>query len=489
VVRALRDPEEVAGWLSTGLCLMRMSRPCSASLDRAVPWLRASISDAPALPPVGIIADVGTLLEGGKLDLDDAMPVADDRLRAAVRAYDDGLLGRLSADPRFEAASDALARLPDDRRAEGVAILVQQLMSHVRFPDATPVSPAVARRVLARPTEELLRLGLERLRGGDELQADLAPQYEQLVQCVRHTDVLLTDKDIFTLENLTVLRSLTQRVAIHQMVDAAQQLERSLPRRLRRRPGRHGGTPTKIEDESAYPTGGFSAITNSGSMENIVCSELVYMDDNEEFDLFDVRFAEAELLFYTRDESVFLRNQRWITFLLHPDLVRARFKDAQLPWQRLVLAFGLLLCVVRRLHDWLSEEALLLRFVFLPPDKGSGASLSQESELLRLLLREWIDKGTVQVLEGGLEQALGGGEASVVLLTTDASTASMFDRPPFGRVPGRRGAGPHTVTLSLAQPRPAVQARDIPARAGGGASEPAMDAWCEAARSLLEELV
>ena len=80
MVRALRDPEEVAGWLSTGLCLMRMSRPCSASLDRAVPWLRASISDAPALPPVGIIADVGTLLEGGKLDLDDAMPVADGAL-------------------------------------------------------------------------------------------------------------------------------------------------------------------------------------------------------------------------------------------------------------------------------------------------------------------------------------------------------------------------------------------------------------------------
>ena len=45
---------------------------------------------------------------------------------------------------------------------------------------------------------------------------------------------------------------LTQRVAIQQMVDAAEQLERTLPRRMRRRPRRRGVIATRIEDENTY---------------------------------------------------------------------------------------------------------------------------------------------------------------------------------------------------------------------------------------------
>lgn len=496
--REIRDPEAVAAWLSTGLCLMRLDRPSGDSLARTIPWVQASISDAPALPPPGMIADVGRLLEGGKLDRTETVPVAFPQLRAAVRTYEDSLLGRLAADPRFEAASDALARLPDDCRPEGIAVLVGQLLSHILYPEATAVSPAVARRVLTRPVAELLELGLAGLRGhvstapgsaSDDLLAGLVSGYEKLIKSARHSDVLLTDKDIFTLENLTVLRSLTQRVAIQQMVDAAQAVERALPRRLRRRPGRRGGTPTKIEDESAYPTGGFSSITNAGSMENIVCSELVYMEEDEtDFDLFDVRFAEAELLFYTRDDSVFLRNQRQITFLLHPDLTRARFKDAELPWQRLVLVFGLLLCAVRRLHDWLSEEALLFRFVFLTDEQGvRHTPLAEERELLKLLLREWIDKGTVLVSEGPLDEALSGSETSVVLVAGDDASARLLDPPESSGMAGRKGAGPHRVFLSVGQPRPAVRSRGL--SAPEPRSTALLDTWCDGARLLLEELL
>jgi hypothetical protein len=491
VQREIRDPDQLQSWLCTGLCLMRMNRPSGESFGRVIPWIMASISDAPALPPVGVIADVGALLEGGKLDLAESIQVSDPQLRNAVRAYEDALLGRLAGDPRFEAASDALARLPDDCRAEGVAVLVEQLLSHILYPEATAVSPAVARRVLLRPTAELLRSGLQGLRtGAEELQEELVPGYEQLVHRARHTDVLLTDKDVFTLENLTVLRSLTQRVAIHQMVDVAQVLERGLPRRLRPRVGRRGGTPTKIEDESAYPTGGFSSITNSGSLENIVCSELVYMEDSEdaEFDLFDVRFAEAELLYYSRDESVFLRNQRWITFLLHPDLVRARFKDAELPWQRLVMVFGLLLCAVRRLHDWLSEEALLFRFVFLEREGARPNQLDEEQELCRLVLREWIDRGTVEVTTGSLEGALTGGEATVALVASQADTATILDDLPLPKArPGQRGQGPHTVFIGVGQPRPTLQAAGLPAAERRQTT--ALEAWSATARSLLEELL
>jgi len=402
-----------------------------------------------------------------------------------VRAYEDHLLGRLAADPRFEAACDALARLPQDCRAEGVALLVEQLLAHILFADATAVSPAVARRVLSRPVPELLELGLAQLRqqtgaaASGELLEAMVSGYEQLVHRARHTDVLLTDKDVFTLENLPVLRSSAQRVAIQQMVDAAQALERALPRRLRPRLRRRGGTPTRVEDESAYPTGGFASISNSGSMENIVCSELVYIDDSDEFDLFDVRFAEAELLFYTRDESVFLRNQRTISFLLYPDLVRARFKDAELPWQRLVLVLGLLLCAVRRLSDWLSEEALLFRVVFIDPE-GKTSPLGEEQDLCRLLLREWIDKGTVQVTRTAADAALAGSEASYVTITSDPE-----HEPPWEHT-GRRG--PHAVVLTV-EAHPTVRTSGAAPGSRPAPGRSAVEGWTEAARSLLEELL
>jgi hypothetical protein len=223
-------------------------------------------------------------------------------------------------------------------------------------------------------------------------------------------------------------------------------------------------------------------------MENLVCSELIYMEDDAEFDLFDVRYSEGELLYYTRDDSVFLRNHRAITILLHPDLGRARFKDAELPWQRLVLVFGLLLCAVRRLHDWLGHEALLLRFVFLDGEDGQPSPLAEEKQLLGLLLREWIERGTVQVTAGRLDGALLGGEAAAVLLACEAPRAALFDELPAAPGRTRRGPAPHSVFFGVGQPRPRVRAAGLaPQREGSPTST--LAGWHEATRALLEQLI
>ena len=62
-----------------------------------------------------------------------------------------------------------------------------------------------------------------------------------------------------------------------------------------------GDAPTQLEEESAFPVGGFSSISTVGSLENLVTSELIYMDDpndpaSERPDQFDVRFVEGDLL-------------------------------------------------------------------------------------------------------------------------------------------------------------------------------------------------
>jgi vWA domain found in the FtsH ternary systems/N-terminal helical region fused to the FtsH ternary system vWA domain len=479
----LRDPEALQAWLGAGLCLTRLQRPEAQSLGRAAAWVRAALSDAPALPPPGVLADVGWLLErGGQLTAPEGLEVAAPGLRRAMRAYEDHLLGRLAADRRFEAAADAVARLDASLRAEAVALLVDQVLRRIGFDGAVAVTPAAARRVLGRPAAELLALGLAEVRRLEASEGDtgalLAAGYERLAARTRHASVLLTDQDVFTLENLDVLRRLTQRVAIQQMVDAAEQLERTLPRRMRRRPRRRGVTATRIEDENTYPAGGFSSISTSGSMENLVCSELIYMEDGDDFDLFDVRYSENELLYYTRDDSVFLRNHRAITILLHPDLTRARFKDAELPWQRLVLLFGLLLCTVRRLIEWLDDEALRfdLRFV---SDRSRGAErdpLAAERELCALLLREWVDKGvvSVDVVDPAQAAALRGTELILVELHGAP--------PPEHNLPAPR----RPVVLEVSGPLPRVSG---PFPAGPPPRGGAWQAWTAAARALLSQLL
>ena len=101
--------------------------------------------------------------------------------------------------------------------------------------------------------------------------------------------------------------------------------------------------------------------------------------------------SRDELLYYARDENQFLRRRRTFVFALQPDLVQARFKDAELPWQRIVLLLGLILAAISRLIDWLSEDSLVFEVVFL----GADNYLAAERALLDMILRDQIANGTV----------------------------------------------------------------------------------------------
>ncbi len=138
-----------------------------------------------------------------------------------------------------------------------------------------------------------------------------------------------------------------------------------------------------------------------GTWENLVASELVFMDtqnnDPRAVDLFDVRYAENELLYYTRDESLIVRPRRVVAFILEPCLAKIRLKDPGMRWQRIVLVLGWLLAAVRCLTRWLGEADLQVLCVF-ERDGSLGGALAHEEELARLLLRPWRDNDVVQVL-------------------------------------------------------------------------------------------
>ncbi|MBX3231008.1 MAG: hypothetical protein KIT84_36725 [Labilithrix sp.] len=380
--------------IAAALCLARLLPPEEAGRV-AGPWIVATMTERVELPPAGVVADVGALLFGATLDR--LRPAADDpALAAAIRRYEDALLGRLASDRRLVAAGFAALRLPPRMHGQAVGILVAGILARIGVTGGFTASPAVVRRLAERSPEQTVAAGHALLRDDPTLRATLADWYADAARRAQRARELVGEADIFALENLTVLAGLAQRLAAADVVRAEEAIARGVPRRVRRRRKKEGDVAAKLEDESAYPAGGFASMSTSGSIENLVTSELIYMTPpaearSGEIDLFDMRWVEGELLYYTRDEAIFVRRRRVVFLALDHALVRARVKDAHVPFQRIVLVLAVVLVVVKKLVELLGEEALELRVVFLDEE------LAEERVLTELLLREWIERGICEV--------------------------------------------------------------------------------------------
>ncbi len=408
------DRDQATATVAAGLCLARMEPPADAAA-RMGPWILATMGERLDVPPVGVIGDLGALLFGASLRTGTAVPGEDPALAAAIRRYEDAVLGRLAVDGRLASAGFAVARLPRDKHAQAVGLLVAGVLSRIEFDAGVEVQPGVVRQLTDRKPEEALQRGYGVLRDDAGVRRRLTEAYAALARCAQKARDLIGDADLFALENLVVLGSLTQRLAIADVVRAQEAISETIPRRLPRRRRKEGDVASKLEDESVYPVGGFSSVSTSGSLENLVTSELIYMDPTgseraasaglPDVDLFDMRYVEGELLYYTRDEAIFVRRRRVVILALAPDLARARVKDRQLPWQRIVLVLGVVLVVTKKLVELLGEEALEIRVVFQHED-GAPTPLAEERALAELMLREWRDKGMADVVDASWEDVV-----------------------------------------------------------------------------------
>jgi hypothetical protein len=384
-------------WALAGLCLQRVLPPGTDELPRIGAWVVATMGERLDLPPLGVVADLGALLLGHSLSLARRARVhVDDRLDTALRRYEDTVLARVAADARLARAGDAIAKLPPALHAQGIGILCAGVLARAGFDAGVALPPGVVR---AAATRDALERGKAALHDDAELRATLAAAYEALVKGAHRMRELVSEADVFALENLAVLGGLEQRLAIAQVVEAADALGRAFPRRIRSTREETGTVATALDDESVYPAGGFSSISSLGSFENLVTSELAYMEPTRgAFDLFDVRYAEGALLYYTRDEAIHVRRRRLVSFVLGDDLARTRVKDAALPWQRVVLVLATVLATWKKLLADLGGEDLRLRVVF------TGFALGNERSLLELALREWRDQGLCEVVTATLDE-------------------------------------------------------------------------------------
>ncbi|GAB4271568.1 MAG: hypothetical protein Kow0029_09400 [Candidatus Rifleibacteriota bacterium] len=63
-------------------------------------------------------------------------------------------------------------------------------------------------------------------------------------------------------------------------------------------------------EPQVLPLGGYDELTNKGTMSSIMPSELAYIDESMEFDLFDYKFIENQLMYFKRDSGAVFRIRR-----------------------------------------------------------------------------------------------------------------------------------------------------------------------------------
>jgi len=385
----IRDLDVAKKYVVEGLCLQRAVRPSAASIRPALEWAMEVVSSGHALPPIGFVADVGNIAFGADNEhRSKEMLAVPGWPPALARTYEDHVLGKLYSDWMFERAADALRKYTGKDRTKGLSYVLNQIRDRSGISGVT-LPPAVIRTLLSANAEDVLSTGWGGLLrdGPSELQIR---HYEELASIGRRMSDFLVKEDIDALEDRSALGDMGQYVALRQIRQTTARIESRLPIRPVKPLAGRKEVPTRILDEDQYPVGGYTSISTRGSIESLLHSQLAYME-NEPPDLFDMKFIRDELFYYSRDENQYLRRRRAFVFVLFPDLIATRFKDPELPHQRIVMIQSAIMALIHRITEWLNTDAI--RFEVLFVQDGEKKPLSEEATLMELLLREPIERG------------------------------------------------------------------------------------------------
>lgn len=393
----IRDSEEAQTILFQSLWLQRAMPPTESTVREALDWGMELLSQGESLPPLCFVADVGhvALARDWEAKTNEKMPDLHKVSPNLLATYEDHVLGKIYADWSFSHAGDALRKYKPGRdQAKGIAFILTQFRERARYA-GMDMSPSILATAREMPPEDVLREGYESIQS-EGLHELLEELLESLINRSRTVAEILGPEDVLELQMGTALDPAGERLALRQTLLAANLLEATLPAHRIRPMARREEVPTRVLDEDSYPVGGFTSLSNKGSVESLLHSQLAYIEDEDERpDLFDIKFLRNELLYYSRDENQFLRRRRTFVIAFCKGLLdQIRFKDAELPYQRGILMLSLIYVTVSKLIEWLSTDALHFDFVFLNPDENVD-ELAAERELLERLFREQIANGTV----------------------------------------------------------------------------------------------
>lgn len=408
-VLEIHDADLALEWLAQSACFSSVGPLSIARTKLSLSWFsQLAAADEPLLP-IGIVGDIGHLVFPPDPSDPPVQPSVIGLPADLKRAYEDYFPGRLYADSAFERGSTALARYRDEDRIRGLAWTAATINSRLGAHGIRTL-PSVTRKVCRLSPEELLKLGFESLEEHG-LLPEVAATWRSITAAARQMGAALAQEDLFELESGTALVEFGQRIALRQVLREAVHLECALPDQAPRPSVRSQSVATNIAEEDTYPVGGFTSISTRGTIESLLHSQLAFMEkESDGPDLFDVKFLRSELLYYSRDENQFLRRRRAFVFVLHPELLKIRVKDPDAPAQRIILVLAIIVCLIRRIIEWLSEDSLHFELCFVT--EAEERVLQEEYQLMELIFQEQIASELVTLTDRTLEEAIEAADTS-----------------------------------------------------------------------------
>jgi hypothetical protein len=364
----------------------------------ALRWLLLVWAEGHDHVPLFLIHDLGfLLLRGRELRFSSSKNVGTwtEEERGPRLSYEDRLLARWAVDPSVIEAHVAVAgmnpQLRDTAIAHAISIALAGRLLNVGLPRG---NPAHVRSLIESNEARAAFASNAALRSRVD-DAWRAYALEQMAHCQKalSSPRLFTDADLWDIAHLPDVPSESARRALREVHRAKDFVGPASPGALLDLK-RAREVPLDDKHADIYPTGGFDAISTKGSFENLVRSEVAYVgagvDDTggRPVDLFDVRFAENELLYYTRDESPLLEARRVVTLVIDR-AAELRHKITELPAQTLVLALGVCLRVQTDLVNGLGPLGSFVTLI-LCGDDDESAVIREELGLLSLSLRSEI---------------------------------------------------------------------------------------------------
>lgn len=135
---------------------------------------------------------------------------------------------------------------------------------------------------------------------------------------------------------------------------------------------------SKYGEPQTLPLGGYDELTNKGSLSSLVPSELGYIDESMDFDLFDYKFCENQLMYYKRDSGAVFRIRRDI-------VISVRLSEFFEHERHLGMLFGWSFNFAQKIIETFIKDLVNVRLVF------SGfvpSALNEACEFFRHYLKE-----------------------------------------------------------------------------------------------------
>ncbi len=367
------------------------------SMQAALGWLRALWEEGHDALPLDLVHDLGTLLvEGRGFRFASSRDLGDwpEDERSVRLAHEDRVLGRWAQDPSVAEAHLTIAGLAAELRPQAIAHAISlALGTAARRAGLGTGNPALLRSCW-REAQALLAAwpaNFVAIEPVDPEWRDWAIEQSAGIVALLAEGPLYAPGDLWELRHLAALPSESTRLALRELHAASAAIGPVGPGialLVRRR-----AQEVAVDDEEAshYPAGGFDALSTRGRFENLVRSEVAYVDEAREelgaIDLFDVRYAQGELLFYTRDESPLFDQRRRITLTIDRPL-EMRHKHPELAAQTLVLVDAAALRLQADMVQVFGPAGAELHLRWRVGSAGDREAADEEARLMALTLAD-----------------------------------------------------------------------------------------------------